>query len=268
VTDDFAQQYGRYALITGGSEGVGSAWATAVAQRGLDLILVARRADVLDATAAALRATTGRDVRTLSVDLTSAGAVQKIVAETAGLEVGLIVHNAGAVSRNHGWFVDDPLETVTKLIQLNCAVPAELVHAFAPEMSERGRGGVVLIGSLSGGVAGQALEATYSAAKAFSQAFAEAMWSELGDRGIDVVNVPLGGTRTPNLSSQRILRGDELPTPEEVVDETIEHLSDGPVFVPVEANRRFYEKVSKLSRREAAETMARLAYRIAGKPET
>jgi short-subunit dehydrogenase len=69
----------------------------------------------------------------------------------------------------------------------------------------------VRIGSLSG-VAGQSLEAPYSAAKAFSQAFSEAMWIELGERGIDVVSVPLGGTRTPNLSAQRNLKRDDLRT--------------------------------------------------------
>jgi short-subunit dehydrogenase len=259
--------YGSYAVITGGSEGVGSAWATALAQRGLNLVLVALRTDVLNDKAAELRSLIGRDVRTLSIDLTSTGAVKRIVTETAGLEVGLIIHNAGAVSRHHGRFVDDPPDTLTSLIQLNCAVPTELVHAFAPLMSDRGQGGVVLIGSLSG-VAGQALEAVYSAAKSFSQTFAEAMWRELGERGVDVVSVPLGGTRTPNLTAQGLLGADALPTPEEVVEESIEHLSDGPVFVPRDANRRFFEKVSRLPRRDGAETTARLAYRVAGNPET
>jgi short-subunit dehydrogenase len=115
-------------------------------------------------------------------------------------------------------------------------------------------------------LAGQPLEATYSAAKAYAQHLAEALWTEFGERGVDVVCVPLGGTRTEALEAKGVIDLQNLPTAEEVVAEAIEHLGDGPVFVPVEANRVFFEKVSNLDRRSAANTMARLAYRFIGKP--
>jgi hypothetical protein len=90
------------------------------------------------------------------------------------------------------------------------------------------------------------------------------MWCELREFGVDVVSVPLGGTRTPGLASSKLdIDPDAIPTAEDVVLEAIDHIGDGPVFVPTDANRRFFDKVTRLPRREATETMARLAARVA-----
>jgi uncharacterized protein len=257
---DFSQRYGMWAVITGGSEGVGAAWASAIAARGVNLILVARRREVLDAKADQLRGVHGVDVEVLSIDITDPDFVDQLRDVAGEVEVGLVVHNVGSVDRNHSWFLEDPVDITIKTIEVNCVAPAKLAHAFLPAMVERGRGGFVLIGSLTG-MAGQPLEATYSAAKAFSQVFAEALWNEHREHGIDVVSVPLGGTRTEALAAKGILDGFVLPTSEEVVAEAIEHLADGPVFVPGASNRRFFEKVTTMSRRDAAETMAKLAFK-------
>ena len=230
------------------------------------MVLVARRANVLETKATELRDEHGVDVRTLSVDITAPDLLERLDAVTHDLEVGMLVHNVGSTERNHGWFLDDSLEVTMKTIEVNCLATAKLAHAFARGMRDRGRGGIVFMGSLTG-MAGQPLEATYSAAKAFSQVFAEALWSELGERGVDVVSVPLGGTRTPALEAKGMLEDRSLPTPDEVVLEAIEHLGDGPVFVPGDANRRWFDKVTSLPRRDAAEAMARAAYRAIGKPD-
>jgi short-subunit dehydrogenase len=243
---------------------VGLSWSQALAARGLDLVIVARREPVLQDAAARLR-DRGVEVRTLSADITSPQFLDRLSAVTSDIDVGLVVHNVGSWERDHGWFLDDPLDVSLKTIEVNCTVPTRLAHAYGRPMCERGRGGFVLVGSLAA-LAGQALEATYSAAKAYAQHLAEALWSELGERGVDVVYVPLGGTRTPALEAKGILDTTGLPTGDDVVAEAIEHLGDGPVFVPVEANRRFFDRVSALDRRSAAETMARLAYRAIGKP--
>ena len=260
----FAARYGKWALVTGGSEGVGAAWASAIAARGVNLVLVARRKEVLEARAGELRAEHGIDVEVLSLDITAPDLVDRLQELTGGLEVGLVVHNVGSVGRNHGWFLDDAVDVSVKTIEVNCLAPVKLAHVFLPAMKERGRGGFVVIGSLAG-MAGQPFEATYSGAKAFGQVFAEALWNELREHGIDVVSVPLGGTRTEALSASGILEGLDLPSGEEVVAEAIQHLKDGPVFVPGESNRRFFEKVTTMSRRDAAETVNRIARRWVGK---
>ena len=240
---DFATRYGKWALVS---------------KRGAAVV------SMLEAKAAELRAEHGVDVEVLSIDITADDLVDRLQELTGGLEVGLVVHNVGSVERNHGWFLDDSVDVTVKTIDVNCMAPAKLAHAFLPAMKERGRGGFVLVGSLAG-MAGQPFEATYSGAKAFGQVFAEALWNELREHGIDVVSVPLGGTRTEALSNAGILEGLELPTGEEVVAEAIEHLADGPVFVPGESNRRFFEKVTSMGRRDAAETVDRIARRWVGK---
>lgn len=252
-------------MVTGGSDGVGLSWSEALAARGLNLVLIARREGVLDQAATHLR-NLGVEVRTLRADITSPDFIDRLGAITSGVDVGLVIHNVGSWERDHGWFLDDSIEVSLKTIEVNCTVPTRLAHAFGPPMCQRGRGGIVFVGSLAG-IAGQPLEATYSAAKAYAQHLAEALWSEFGERGVDVVYVPLGGTRTPALEAKGIVDVSALPTGDEVVTEAIEHFHDGPVFVPIEANRRFFDRVTALDRRSAAEAMARLAYRAIGKPK-
>ena len=84
---------------------------------------------------------------------------------------------------------------------------------------------------------------------------------------MDVVSVLLGGTRTPALEAKACWGVWTLPTPDEVVLEAIEHLGDGPVFVPGAANRVLFAKVNSMSRRDAAERMARIAYKLIGRPD-
>jgi short-subunit dehydrogenase len=262
---EFRARYGPWALVTGGSEGVGASWADAIAARGLHLVLLARRAETLEETASRLRQQHGIEVRTLSLDITDPQLLERLDEVTHDLDVGLVVHNVGSWEREHGWFLDDTLDQGVKVIEVNCVAPMKLAHTYGSHMRDRGRGGIVLVGSMSG-MAGQALEATYSAAKAFSQHFAEALWSEFREHGVDVVSVLLGGTRTPALDAKGMLGDVELPTPDEVVLEAMEHLDDGPVFVPIEANRQLFDKVNRMSRRDAAERMARIAYKLVGKP--
>jgi len=262
---DFRARYGPWALITGGSEGVGGSWASAIAARGVNLVLLARRADVLEAKAIELREE-GVEVRTIALDITAEDLLERLDEITNDVEVGLLVHNVGSWERDHGWFLDDPIEVGVKTIEVNCVTPMKLASAYGQGMRDRRRGGIVLVGSMSG-MAGQALEATYSAAKAFSQHFAEALWSELREHDVDVVSVLLGGTRTPALDAKGMLGTVDLPTPDEVVAEAIEHLGDGPVFVPGEANRQLFAKVNAMPRRDAAERMARIAYKLVGRPD-
>jgi short-subunit dehydrogenase len=264
VTGDFLSRYGPWAVVTGGSEGVGRSWSEALAARGLNLVLVARREAVLRDAARELERH-GAEVRMVCADVTNPDVFDRLDAATSDIEIGLVIHNVGSWQREHGWFLDDPIDVSLKTIEVNCTVPTRLAHAYGRAMCERGRGGFVFVGSLAG-IAGQPLEATYSAAKAFAQHLAEALWSEFAHHGVHVVYVPLGGTRTPALEVAGIVDTAGLPTGDDVVADAITHFGDGPVYVPIEANRRFFERVTALDRRAAAETMARLAYRTIGEP--
>ena len=234
---------------------------------GVNLVLVARRANVLEAKAKELREEHGVEVRTLSVDITSPDLLERLDAVTHDLDVGMLVHNVGSTERNHGWFLDDSLDVTVKTIEVNCVATAKLAHTYARGMRDRGRGGIVFMGSLTG-MAGQPLEATYSAAKAFSQVFAEALWSELGERGVDVVSVPLGGTRTPALEAKGMLEDRSCcRRPTKWYSKRSNISTTGRCSCPATSNRRWFDKVTSLPRRDAAEAMARASYRAIGKPD-
>ena len=153
--NEFSTRYGPWAVVAGGSEGIGAAFADRIAAQGINLVLLARRPGPLDQIAARLRSDHGVEVRTAAVDLTGGDVVAETMAVVDGVDVGLLVYNAGAV---HGaeLFVQRPIEDALHLIDMNCRTVALLTHHFGGTMAERGRGGIVLMTSISSG-AGAAL---------------------------------------------------------------------------------------------------------------
>jgi uncharacterized protein len=234
----FAERYGPWALVAGASEGIGAAFARALAEQGCDLVLVARREGPLDELASELRAETGVEVRTAAVDLTGVDFIGQLEPVVADIEVGFLVHNAGA--DNHaGLFLERPAGDALHLLDLNCRSVVLLVHRFAPRLVERGRGGVILMSSMAS-VAGSGYTAGYAASKAYSRVLAEGLWLELGQHGVHVLSVPAGLTDTPAAERAGILRPgtgfDPMPSAV-VVAEVLAALGDGPLLVPGEANR-------------------------------
>lgn len=223
--------YGPWAVIAGGSEGVGAAFADQLAADGLNLVLVARGPGPLETTAAAAR-THGVEVRTVAADLTTPAGIDAIIAATRDVEVGLLVYNAGANTAG-GPFLDNDPAAVRSVVDLNITAPLALVHHYAPTMKERGRGGIVLVGSLAGYV-GTSTESVYGGAKAFGRIFAEGLWSELREHGVHVLDLVLGLTRTPAMERAGLnfdLPGLHVGDPVEVAREGLAHLADGPVHV-------------------------------------
>lgn len=235
--EDFARQFGPWALVAGGSDGTGEAYARELARRGLDVVLLARRTDVLDALAAAITEEFGVETATIAADLTDPDIGAIVDTGLAGREVGLLVVNAGAV---HGaaHFLDRSLDEVVQLVDLNCRAPLTLAHLLGGRMRERGRGGIVIMSSMAM-AAGSAFNATYCAAKSFEVILAEALWSELQPLGVDVMSVIAGATDTPSM--QRSIDGwsgqGGVMAPEELVRGALDHLGRGPSYVPGADNR-------------------------------
>jgi short-subunit dehydrogenase len=244
------QRYGPWAVIAGGSEGIGSCIAAELARAGINLVLVARKPEPLEALAAGLRAETGIEVRTLALDLTDAAMLAKVQVVTDGLDVGLLVYNAGASHRT-GPYLDWPLEDVIKVIRLNVDGQAIFAHHFGNRMVARGRGGIVLMGSMAGN-AGSPSVVAYAGAKAFSQIFAEGLWWELGQKGVDVLQVVVGPTSTPAMARMGITYHEgEAVRSEDVARHTLENIANGPVFVMPEL-RDGFEQLTITDRRAAA----------------
>lgn len=226
---DFAKQYGPMAVIAGGSEGVGAAYAMQMADRGLDLALVARKPGPLEETAARIRAAyPHREVLTGSLDLSFADAAKRIAELTGDREVGLLVYNAGASSRT-GNFVDSDLQFARDLMAVNVGTMMGLVHHYGKQMKARGRGGVILLGSFAYLVGNPGL-AAYSGSKAFSTMFAEALWHELRPSGVHVLAQVLGMTDTPANARNYPGMGGLGDKPEDIAAHGLAALPDGPVL--------------------------------------
>lgn len=256
----FAERYGPWALIAGASEGVGEELARLLADRGVNLVLLARRLAALDEVAASLPTET----RTLAVDLSAADAVERIVAGTADLEIGFLAYCAGAdpaVAR----FLDQPVDDALAMVRRNCLVPTALCHHLAGPMVERGRGAIVLLGSGAGLVGGPRM-ATYAGSKAFDMVFAESLWTELKDDGVDVLGLILGLTDTPAIRRQMAGRGvevgDELAsasTSREVAEACLAHLGDGPTWYVGDMLRDGAPMLLSMPRGDAVRMMIDLA---------
>lgn len=226
-----AATYGPWALVVGGSEGVGSEIALRLADAGISSVLVARRSGPLEETADAVRAR-GVECRVLSVDLTERGAADGIAAACDGLDVGLVILNAGANTYG-AEFAESDMDRVQQVIDLNITSPLEVIRHFAPALKARGRGGIVVMGSMAGYL-GHADMSIYSAAKAFSRVFVEGLWLEMREHGVDVVEVILGVTRTPAMIRAGLdmdIPGMTVSEPEDVATEVLDSLHRGPVHV-------------------------------------
>jgi uncharacterized protein len=255
VTGEFAQKYGPWGLVAGASEGIGACLADELASRGVNLVLIARNAALLDEVADGVRERHGVEVKAVVQDLTDADVAEKVAEATAGLEVGLVIYNAGASDRMTP-FLDTGFDHALKQIKLDCIGPVALVDHFAPAMRDRGRGGIVLVASLAC-VAGSATIAVYSAVKAFQHNFAEGLWAELRDYGVDVCCTPLGMTFTPALQRMGAEYDPNLQMrSEDVAREITENIGNGPVHVVGENNRAVAAHVWTVDRRALVEMMS------------
>lgn len=251
-----AERYGPWAVVAGGSEGIGACIAAELAQAGLNLVLVARKAGPLNALAAELKARSGVEVRTLGLDLTDPAMLDQIREVTDDLDVGLVVYNAGA-SHRVGPFLDWPLADVLKVLRLNVDGQAMLSHHFGRRLAARGRGGIILIGSMAGN-AGSPSVVAYAGAKAFSQIFGEGLWWELKQHGVDVLQVVVGATHTPAMARLGITYPNgEAVQSEEVARHTLANIANGPVFVMPEL-REGFRQLTTIDRRGA--TLMNAAY--------
>jgi short-subunit dehydrogenase len=221
------EHYGPWALIAGGSEGLGASFATQLAESGFNVILVGRKVAELDETAESV-VSRGAQARVLSLDLTAPDMMERVRAVTDDVEVGLLICNAGA--NGYGSvFVDSELEKFQTVIDVNTTSRLALVHHFGRSMKERARGGILLVGSFAG-YRGSPYNGPYNAVKAFGRVFAEGLWFELKPFNVDVVEFVVGGMRTPAMARKGMKFGPEVADPAVVAVEGLAHLADGPVW--------------------------------------
>jgi short-subunit dehydrogenase len=251
----FSSKYGPWGIVAGASEGLGAAFAASLGARGLNVLLLARRADQLHRVADSVRKSTGVEVRTEAFDLARPDLPDALEALTANLDIGLAVYNAAHAPI--GELVNRPLGDLTRAIDVNIRGPLIFARTLAPKMVARGRGGIVLMSSLAG-YQGAPRIATYAASKAFNIVLGEGLWSELKPHGVDVVVASAGAIRTPGYAKAA---GKDAPgtlDARDVANQTLDALGHGPIVVPGTVNRIARFALGRLlPRRTAIEIFAR-----------
>ena len=184
----------RTALITGGSSGIGEAFADVFAANGFDLVLIARREDRLAAIAMRLEKQHGVRVHSMTADLAEPGAPERICLELAarGLTVDALVNNAGYGIP--GTFSASEWPRHAAMLQVMVVAVAELTHRLVPGMVGRGYGRVINVASLAALVPAPAGHTLYAATKAFLVKFSEALASEVRPAGVFVTALCPGFT--------------------------------------------------------------------------
>ncbi|GAB2935570.1 mycolate reductase [Rhodococcus aerolatus] len=180
------------AVVTGASSGIGEALATELARRGYDLLLVARRAAVMQALGERLAAEHGVSFEVRGVDLSRPEQRAPLVAELTGRPVSVLCANAGVATFGPVATLDHAVER--EIVELNATAVHDLVLAVLPGMLERAAGGILVTGSAAGNLA-VPHNATYAATKAFVNTFAESLRGELGGTGVHVTLLAPGPVR-------------------------------------------------------------------------
>lgn len=181
-------------LITGASTGIGAVYAARFAQRGHDLVLVARDQARLDALAARLRSEHDVAVDVIQADLTQLGDLTTVESRLRDdARIGILVNNAGAALSGH--FVDQSTDSVAQLVALNTTALVRLASAIAPRLAKAGDGAIVNIGSVVG-LAPEFGMTVYGATKAFVLFLSQGLSLELSPLGVYVQAVLPAATRT------------------------------------------------------------------------
>jgi short-subunit dehydrogenase len=239
------KQYGKWALVTGASAGIGLEFARQLASQGVNLVLVARRGDLLTAHAEEFTREFNINVLPLARDLTGDNAVEALFEELAKTEIGLVVMNAGMEATGH--FTKIPLEDHTLQTRLNIDVPMRMARLFGENMVERGCGGLIFVSSLFG-YQGVPLVANYAASKGYILALGEALNVEMNPSGVDVLVLSPGLTDT-DMPAQMPVDFNKMPitksSPEVVVRKALRALGRKPTIVPGFINK-FYAWENRL----------------------
>ena len=260
------QRYGPWAIVAGASEGIGAAFAHALAARGLNLVIVARRAPPLVALADELESRHKVSVQPLALDLGDPDGVAELLAAVNDREIGLLVWNAALSVM--GPFLDQPFDAHLTELAVNIRSPMTAVYSLGARMVARKRGGIILLSSLSG-FQGTPLVANYAATKAWNRVLAEGLWWEMGKDGVDVLACIAGATDTPGYRSSAPKPGSDgnvpVQSPDEVAEEALAALGKVPSIITGRKNRLASGLMRFLSRRAVVRLMGRTMDRMYGR---
>jgi hypothetical protein len=227
-----------HALVIGASTTIGVEYARQLAARGYGLVVVARRAELLESLATEIRGEHGVPVRVLALDLLEDDAVGRLVERTADLEIGFLVCNANL--HRVGYFADMDLETKLRMLRMNAELPMRLADAYGPGMVERRRGSIVFVNALNC-LTPLDFDGVFQGTKSFLLVFAESLWAEYRRHEVSVGVAMISGIegsesyeRKLSPLKRRLIKwaGASMP-PERIVHQSLEQLDRGEsILVP------------------------------------
>lgn len=185
-----------YALVTGGSSGIGREYARQLAAKGWNLIIVSNREEDNARVAEELTAQYSIKAEPLYADLTEKDAAEKIYdhVQRMGIEVEVLINNAGMLLFSK--LCNTPAEQLERIIALHCTTPTKLCQLFADKMAERGGGYILIMSSITAWTPYPTIS-HYAATKCYLRSFAQSLWYEMRDRGVSVTAVFPSAVDTP-----------------------------------------------------------------------
>ena len=253
----FKEKYGEWAIVAGAAEGLGEAWSVSLAKRKLNLLMVDNQSKPLQNLAETIKNEYGVETKTLELDLAEKDATGKIMETAGNLDAGLLVYNAAFSLIKP--FVELSPEELTPFIDVNVSTQLKLVHAFSKRLTEKKRGGGILLMSSLAGLIGMQLVTPYAATKAFAWNLAEALHYELKPKNIDVMACVAGATATPAYIRTNPQYGFFKPAvmkPAEVTEAVLKKFGKKTLYIPGFSNRMNYFILTRLLPRKTAATIA------------
>ena len=207
--NNWKDRYGEWALVTGASSGIGADFVRQLAEKGMNIILTARRTEMMEAIAKEVEDAHGVKTQIISQDLIEPDAVEYIKNAVSDKEVGILINNAGYGSL--GRFHENDMDYQSDMVILNCVAPVALTGALIGKMVERKKGAVIFLASTAA-YQGVPYFSVYSATKSFNLFLAEGLWGEYKTLGIDVMALSPGFTAT-EFQSHANAEGGRRPKP-------------------------------------------------------
>ena len=187
------ENYGEWALITGASSGVGREMAREIASKGINVVVVARRKELLEELASDIEEKCKVETKVIIADFAIDGATDKVINECKNLEIGLLINNVGYALT--GEFSKNKIEDEIALLNVNVKTPMVLAHHFSNKMKEKKKGGIIFVSSIMA-FGGAATWASYNATKAHNLLLAEGLGEELKIYGIKVIALTPGSIKS------------------------------------------------------------------------